>query len=97
LRILSLSGSPYERGCIHGESLRSEIAEQIQFFRSLIRDIGHYDPEALFAHTFVLGWKAAAESRTPDLVDEVRGIATGATLPFIDLFSWQCVQEIYWL
>jgi isopenicillin-N N-acyltransferase-like protein len=96
MRCLSLSGSPYERGCIYGESLRSEIADQIQFFRSLIQDTGHCDPDDLIAHTFSLGWKEAAERWTPGLVDEVRGIATGAALPFTDLFSWQCVQEIYW-
>lgn len=96
MRCLTLSGSPYERGCLYGENLRSEIAEQIQFFHNLIQDIGHSDPDAIIAHTFSLGWKEAAESWTPSLVEEVRGIATGAALPFTDLFSWQCVQEIYW-
>jgi len=96
IRRLILSGSPYERGCMYGESLRSEIVDQIQFFRSLIQDIGRSDPDALIAHTFTLGWKEAAERWTPGLVEEVHGIATGAALPFIDLFSWQCVQEIFW-
>jgi len=93
---LSLSGSPYERGCQYGESLRAEIAEQIRFFRGLIQDFGHCDPTALLAHASSSGWRAAAEHWTPELVEEVRGIAAGAALPFADLFSWQCVQEVFW-
>ncbi len=96
MNYLTLSGSPFERGCVHGDTLRAEIVEQIDFFKALIRDMTHLDPEALFAHTETLGWRDTAERWTPDLVEEVRGIAAGADLPFPVLFAWQCVQEVFW-
>ena len=96
MHILTLSGSPYERGVVYGEALNAEIGEQLRFFRALIRDSAHLDPDAFFAHVLTLGWLNAAEQWTPDLLDETRGIAEGAGLPFADLFTWQCAQEVFW-
>jgi isopenicillin-N N-acyltransferase-like protein len=96
MNFLTLSGSPFDRGRAYGEALRGEIVEQVQFFRGLILNQAHLDPDDFFAHLLTLGWREAAEVWTPHLLDEVRGIAEGAKLPFADLFAWQCAQEVFW-
>jgi isopenicillin-N N-acyltransferase like protein len=97
MHILTLSGAPLARGQAYGESLRSEINEQIGWFRALLGEQGHTDPNLLFPSLLNLGWAKAAVQWVPWLLDEIRGIAAGANLPYADLFAWNHVQEVFWL
>jgi len=96
VKLLTLCGPPFDRGRTYGETLRAEIGEQIRFLRAFVHDQAGLDPDTFFAHVLTLGWVEAVERWTPELLDEVRGIAIGANHPFADLFAWQCVQEIFW-
>lgn len=93
---LTLTGLPRERGRIHGEILRSQIHDAIVGSGDAVREAG-LDPDRI-RHQIVHqpGFLAAAERWTPDLVEEVRGIAEGAGLSFDALMTWQLVQEMAW-
>jgi isopenicillin-N N-acyltransferase like protein len=96
MHILKLSGTPLERGRVHGEQLRNEIREQIDWFRNLLQEYGQVKPDDIFARVPGLGWLAAIERWTPHLLDEMRGIAEGSGLPYLDILSWNHCQEIFW-
>jgi isopenicillin-N N-acyltransferase like protein len=93
MRVLSLSGSPRARGRAHGEELRAEIADAMERWRSaLARDIGDAVAylERFLADT---DHPRAIERDTPDLMDEVRGIADGAGIPLADCLAYQLMDE----
>jgi isopenicillin-N N-acyltransferase-like protein len=96
MKILTLSGSCLERGRAHGECLRDEIREQLEWFRGLLSEHGHVNPDEVFARLPNLGWVEAIEKWIPWLLEEVRGIAEGARLPTMDLLSWNLCQEVFW-
>jgi isopenicillin-N N-acyltransferase like protein len=96
MNILNLSGSPLERGRAHGECLRDEIREQLDWFHNLLRGQGRVQAGDLFLRSSGLGWIEAIEKWTPWLLSEVRGIAEGARQPFPDLLSWNLCQEVFW-
>jgi isopenicillin-N N-acyltransferase like protein len=96
LHILELSGSPLERGRVHGEHLREEIRDQIAWFRHLLSEYGQVNPDELFARLTALGWLAAIEQWTSHLLEEMRGIAEGSGLPYLDILAWNHCQEIFW-
>ncbi len=96
MHILELSGSPLERGRVHGEHLREEIRDQIDWFRHLLSEYGQVNPDDIFARVPVLGWLAAIEKWTPQLLEEIRGIAAGSGLPYRDILAWNHCQELFW-
>jgi len=96
MNTLKLYGTPQERGRIHGESLRDEIREQIDWFRSLLNEYGQVNPDDIFSRVPGIGWLEAIEKWTPQLLEEIRGIAVGSGLPYLDILSWNHCQEIFW-
>jgi isopenicillin-N N-acyltransferase-like protein len=91
--VLELSGDPYQRGLTHGRLLQDQIESLVQL---LAADVRHrYDVSyAEFAERFVgsTGFVDAARKSTPELLDEIQGIAVGSgqshevalTLNFMD-------------
>ncbi len=94
LEPLLLQGAPRERGRAHGESFRALIHELMMAWEDDVAaetDLWLDDYLRLFrAETDFL---PAAARWAPDLIDEVRGIAEGACLPFDTCFSLQCMDE----
>jgi len=97
LPVLDLRGKPREQGRGHGEAVRSLIREIDALWRE---DIAHdldIDPEEyIFQLTRTTGFLKAAELHTPDLVEEVRGIAEGSGLEFYSVFARQLCDEDWW-
>jgi predicted choloylglycine hydrolase len=97
LNVLTLEGTPREVGRAHGEGLRATIQE---FFQKQTTGLEAYLKmtysaylDMLFADTQFL---QAAEKWTPDLVEEVHGIAEGANLDFRAMFAYQLLDEADW-
>jgi hypothetical protein len=96
LKVLHLSGSAYERGLQHGTQLRPEIATIVGLWKEDLRKTTGKDPDSLIRR--FLGetdFTPAIKRWTPDLLDEVRGIADGAKQPFETMFAFQLVDELW--
>jgi predicted choloylglycine hydrolase len=96
LHILELAGSPRERGLQHGRALRSEIAGvfalwQADLARTTKKDADVVIAEFLAATNFI----PAIEKWTPDLLEEVRGIAEGARQSFDTVLAFQLLDELW--
>ncbi len=96
LTVVELRGTPHERGLQHGRQLREQIAWMVQQWqRDLERSTRITADE--FVKRFLANTKfeAAAKEHTPELLDEIRGIAAGAEQPFERMFAFQLVDELW--
>ncbi|NVM43361.1 MAG: hypothetical protein HWN79_00455 [Candidatus Lokiarchaeota archaeon] len=92
---LETEGSAYERGKIHGEALKEHIPRMM--FKEITRHFG-YKSYDLFAKDTLdeTNFLSAAKKWTPDLVDEIQGIADGAKFDFNSIFVRQLIGEMSW-
>ena len=96
LRVLSLSGSAYDRGLQHGSQLRSEIAKVVDLWKADLQQQTKLEPDALIKNFLAAtDFIPATKQWTPDLLEEVRGIAAGAGQPFDTMFAFQLVDELW--
>lgn len=95
-RPLLLQGSPYERGLTHGETLRDQIHEVVGLWKAELAHMYQIDAGKVIAH-FVAGtdFVPAIQRWTPDLLDEIRGIATGADVDWETILSFQLLDEMW--
>lgn len=96
LRVLELTGTPYERGFTHGESLRTEIATLLAAWRAdVAKASGLTADEFVTRFLAATSFDQAVRKHLPGLLDEVRGIAAGAGQPFDTMFAYQLVDEVW--
>lgn len=96
LRTLTLEGSPRERGEVHGKTLKEPIHELLKLWKADLAARYKMDADA-FIKKFLqrTDFPAAIKKWTPELLDEVNGIAKGAGVEFDTLFAFQLLDE-YW-
>lgn len=96
LRVVELSGTPYEMGKIHGQTLRAEIRELVRRWKEDLEKT-HKVAAAAFIQNLLkkTDFRPAIERWTPGLLDEVRGIADGAGLDFDTVYAYQLVDEVW--
>ncbi len=99
IRVIELTGTPYERGLKYGQEVKKELHEVLirwKYFLKIKLNIHDFD-------TFVLYFMKnthfveAVQKWTPKLFDEVKGLAEGANVDFNTIFSFHCQDEIFWL
>lgn len=92
---ITLTGSPRERGRTHGEAVGALMPDAIDRWLARLAETGAPGDfvERLIGETQLL---KSAERETPDLVEEVRGIAEGANQPFETMLAWQFIDEAWW-
>ena len=97
LKIITVSGNGYERGYQHGQQMKKEIGELMVLWK---KDLGEdiHIPADTFIHNFLgaTDFIPSIKKYTPDILDEVRGIAKGADQSFNDMLAFQLVDE-YWV
>src|SRR5579884_146990 len=94
---LTLTEGPRERGRIHGERMCPQITRNLTEFSDAVRANTGADAKAVYNRiVHGAGFLRAAETWTPSLVEEVRGIAEGSGLPFETMMAWQLIQEMSW-
>jgi hypothetical protein len=81
--IVDVAGDARERGRAHGEALRETVRQAIERWNRL-------GPTSDAARRSYLG---AAETWTPDSVAELRGIAEGAGVPFVEVLEINLADE----
>lgn len=96
LRIVDLQGTPYEIGLQHGQTLAAEIKAQVAAFEADLQQMAG-EPASTFVPRFLreTQYEAAARRWCPSLLDELRGIATGAQQPFETMFVYQLADELW--
>lgn len=97
LKTITVSGNGYERGYQHGQHMKKEIGELMVLWKKDLEQNIHMP-----ADTFIQNFLAATDfipsikKYTPDVLEEVRGIAKGADQSFKDMLAFQLVDE-YWV
>jgi len=96
LRVIELKGTPYQRGLIHSQSLKSEIQELIKRWKADLEKT-YSVPATTFIEKLLAAsdFEPAIERWTPGLLDEVRGIADGAGVDFQTMYAFQLVDETW--
>lgn len=96
IKIVTLSGSPYQRGYAHGKGLKPQIQKVVEIWK---RNIGaKYSMDAdRFVSQFMKNtdFLPAIREWAPELLDEVRGISDGSEIDFNTIFLYQTVDEVW--
>lgn len=93
---LRLEGTGYQRGLVHGETLKTKIQELIGAWKAQL-SVGFGLEAGQVIHRFLqrTDFARAIQQWTPDLLDEVRGIADGCGLPFETVLAFQLIDELW--
>lgn len=97
LPIVECPSDPRGRGRAHGESLRTVIALKVVRWRKAIAE-AYGEPADEFLERFLRGTKfpAAIATHTPDLLEEIAGIAEAAAQPERLMLALQLMDEEWW-
>lgn len=96
MKILALHGSAHERGRQHGRHFRREIAQLVlRWQQSLAQELKRPADEAIRQFLTATDFIPAIQHWTPDLLDEVHGLAEGAGQPFDTMLAFQLGDELY--
>jgi isopenicillin-N N-acyltransferase-like protein len=91
MKLISLSGSHYEIGYRHGKVLAGEIR---RFYSLFLVKLAERDISIETAIKITRKFGKFIEKHTPDLLEEVRGIAEGAKMQYESVLSLNCMFEI---
>ena len=97
MHCIEINGTPRERGLSHGQQMRTQINAIIDYGRESLQKAGGPPLEAIGA-AFIQSTAhlQAARKWTPELVEELEGIAEGSGVDFGVLWASQCQDESYW-
>lgn len=90
-RLIEIAGAPYERGRQYGVQARAEIGRGISHYAAQVRDLWLGDSEL---ERVVAAYLPRIEGFEPDYVEEMRGIAAGAQLPFHHIVMLNARTEV---
>jgi hypothetical protein len=95
--VVDIAGTARERGHAHGEGLRDVVRERDRRWRAALEATTKL-PAATVIGRFLAetDFVPAIERHTPDPLDEVRGIAEGAGLPYDAVLAAQFMDEEWW-
>jgi predicted choloylglycine hydrolase len=89
--VLDVSGTGYERGLAHGEQLRDRVHSSIG---NVIEALG--GPAEIERFIGETDFLSTIDRLTPDLGQEIRGIAAGADLPLHQVLAHNLMDEHWW-
>jgi predicted choloylglycine hydrolase len=97
LAVFEIGGSPRERGRQHGRQLKALVRERDRLWRAEIESFLAMSSDR-FIDRFLAETRflPAIERHAPDLLEEVRGIAEGAELPYDAVLAAQFMDEEWW-
>ena len=97
LPVIDLTGSPRERGRAHGEALRQPIAEVRGRWRASLAARFGVHPDVFIATLLAENHFVDATRRsTPELLEEIEGIAEGSGRPDAETLAFQFMDEEWW-
>ncbi len=93
-QVLTVEGTPYERGAAHGEALRATILEAVEGWKgALARPEGMGPGQYLHEFAGATDFASAIARHTPDLFHEIQGLSAGSGVPLDTMFALQLVDE----
>ncbi|PWK17718.1 C45 family autoproteolytic acyltransferase/hydolase [Xanthomarina spongicola] len=96
LQIITLSGSGYDLGLQHGKQLKEEIGDIISAWKKNTSNALKKDADLVVAEFFeYANFDEAIKKWTPDLYEEVKGIADGSEQNFNDVFVLNLLDEFW--
>ncbi len=95
LRVIELKGTDYNRGLIHGKTLKKEITQIIRQW-SNITEAKHKLKMEVIKNDFLnkVNYIEAIKKWTPELIDEIKGIADGSGINYELIFLLQISEEL---
>lgn len=97
LRVIEVSGGPQERGRAHGEEARELIHDVIgRWHDDIALDVGERVDSYFEEFLDTTDFRTAIRRWTPDLLEEVTGVAEGAGLSEPACTAWQLLDEEWW-
>ena len=94
---VTLEGDGRTRGRAHGEQLRERIAAALEALESdIARRTGRAPADHVRDFLAATAFLHAIQARTPDLLQEVRGIAEGANADFALVLTHNLLDEEWW-
>ncbi|MBF8964079.1 hypothetical protein I0P70_12555 [Pontibacter sp. FD36] len=94
--IIMLSGTSYERGTQHGFQLKKQIDEVYRKWKESIRKDTGKNPDAVISDFLASSqYQKAIQQSTPQLWQEIQGIAVGSGQKIDDVLAFQLIDE-YW-
>jgi isopenicillin-N N-acyltransferase-like protein len=92
--VVSVSGTPEQRGETHGEHLRGLIADGIgSWAESIVSTHGLHPNDYIAAFVAGTDYLPAISRWTPDLLEEVKGIARGSRQPWEWIYAFNLLDE----
>jgi isopenicillin-N N-acyltransferase like protein len=90
--VVSVSGTPLERGRQHGELIRERVQLGVDRYMERFAHFAELSREQAqdAARAFIL----PVEAYDPEILEEIRGIAEGAELPFDEVLAMNCRSEL---
>jgi len=96
LREITVSGTGYERGLQHGKQLSTEIGDIIAAWKANTEAALGRDADLVLAEFFEYAdFTGAIKKWTPDLYEEIRGIAEGSGRDFEEIFVLNLLDEFW--
>ncbi len=96
LREITLTGTGYELGLQHGKLLKKEIGEIVGKWKKNTSDMMGRDANMVLAEFFQYAqFTAALKKWTPELYEEVRGIAEGSGHALNDIMVFNLLDEFW--
>ncbi|QQX75249.1 MULTISPECIES: C45 family autoproteolytic acyltransferase/hydolase [Aequorivita] len=96
LPVITLSGTPYERGVAHGQKLKEQIKQVYIKWKQNIEKETKHDPDSIISHFLkTSNYRQAIKKYTPEIWEEVEGLAAGSGQSINDVFAFQLIDE-YW-
>jgi len=94
--LVKLRGTSFERGLQHGTAIKGAIDLAVQRWKTDLRELRNSDPDLLIAEFLqATEFMPAIQKWTPDLLEEVRGMAEGSGQPFETMLAYQLVDELW--
>jgi len=95
--VLELKGTPRQIGQLHGEALRGTIHEHIERTKAFFEENTKKNPDLVLDEFLAeTDFLKAIHKWTPDLLEELEGIAEGAAVDFNSIYALNLADETWW-
>ncbi|RYZ37342.1 MAG: hypothetical protein EOP49_31785 [Sphingobacteriales bacterium] len=94
--VIELQGNGYQRGVQHGKILKAEIADLYKKWKTDIQASTKQNADTVIDHFYrATNFKPAIKKWTPEIYEEIRGIAESSGQTFKDVFCFQMADEFW--
>lgn len=94
--VIELTGNGYNRGLQHGKLLKTEIAEAFKKWKIDLASSTKQNPDTLISNFYSnTNFEPAIKKWTPEIYDEIKGLAESSGQSFKDVYCYQMMDEFW--